>query len=133
MAVSKFRFLSVVGTKLRTKVLAVRCAPKFDITIAETERRVAERAAGWAAVYEIPAARDHQIPPPNESKTYGVSVLPPQNLTTNGAENQFPHCYPIQKYADSCKNPAAALPKYCCAAYVFLRSRYGLNLSAAPR
>jgi hypothetical protein len=63
MALSKVRFLSVVRTKLRTEVVAVRRPPKFNITIAETERLVAERAASGAAVHEIPAARDHQIPP----------------------------------------------------------------------
>lgn len=59
MVLSKVRFRSVVSAKLRTKVVAVRRSPKFEITIAETERLVAERAAVWAAVDEIPAARKH--------------------------------------------------------------------------
>jgi hypothetical protein len=61
MVLSKVRFLSVVGAKLRTEVVAVRRPPKFKITIAETDRRVAEHAA--AADDEISAARNHQILP----------------------------------------------------------------------
>jgi hypothetical protein len=68
MVLSKVRFLSVVGAKLRTEVVAVRRPPKFKITIAETERLVAEHAAVCTAVNEISAARNHQIPPP--SKTF---------------------------------------------------------------
>ena len=65
-------FLGVVGAKLRTEVVTVRRPPKFNITIAGTERLVAERAAGRAAVHEIPAARDHQIAPPSEKTTHGL-------------------------------------------------------------
>jgi hypothetical protein len=72
-ALSKVRFLSVVGAKLRTEVVTVRRSPKFNITIAGTERLVAERAACGAAVLEIPAARDHQIPPPSEKQKHGVA------------------------------------------------------------
>jgi hypothetical protein len=46
MALLKLRFLCVVGAKLRTEVMAARCPPKFDVTIAWTKRIVAERAAG---------------------------------------------------------------------------------------
>jgi hypothetical protein len=63
MVLSKVRFLSVVGAKLRTEVVAVGRSPKFKITIAKTERLVAEHAAVWAVVDEIPAARNHQICP----------------------------------------------------------------------
>jgi hypothetical protein len=66
MTLSKVRFLRVIRAKLRTEVVAARRPPKFNITIAKTERLVAERAAGGIAVHEIPAARDHQIPPPSE-------------------------------------------------------------------
>jgi hypothetical protein len=67
MVLSKVRFLSVVGAKLRTEVVAVRRPPKFKITIAETERLVAEHAAVWAVDDEISAARNHQIPPPEQN------------------------------------------------------------------
>jgi hypothetical protein len=67
-ALSKARFLSVVRAKLRTEVVAVRRPPKFNVTIAGAERLVAEGAAGGAGVHEIPAARDHQIPPPSEKR-----------------------------------------------------------------
>jgi hypothetical protein len=67
MMLSKARFLSVVGAKLRTEVVAVRRPPKFKITIAETERLVAEHAAVCTAVNEISAARNHQIPPPEQN------------------------------------------------------------------
>jgi hypothetical protein len=53
MVLSKVRFLSVVGAKLRTEVVAARRPPKFKITIAETERLVAEHAAVWAVDDEI--------------------------------------------------------------------------------
>jgi hypothetical protein len=56
---SKVRFLGVVGAKLRTKVVAGRRPPKFNVTIAGTEWLAAEHAADGAAVHEIPAAREH--------------------------------------------------------------------------
>ena len=75
MALSELGFLCVVGAKLRTEVVAVRRPPKFNMTFAEKERLVAERAAGGPAVHEIPAARDHQIPPPSKKIRHGVSAL----------------------------------------------------------
>jgi hypothetical protein len=45
--------------KLRTKVVAGRRPPKFNVTIAGTEWLAAEHAADRAAVHEIPAAREH--------------------------------------------------------------------------
>jgi hypothetical protein len=74
MMLSKARFLSVVGAKLRTEVVAVRRPPKFKITIAETERLVAEHAAVCTAVNEISAARNHQIPPRAKHSTTNGSV-----------------------------------------------------------
>jgi hypothetical protein len=74
MVLSKVRFLSVVGAKLRTEVVAVRRPPKFKITIAETERLVAEHAAVCTAVNEISAARNHQIPPRAKHSTTNGSV-----------------------------------------------------------
>ena len=59
MVLSKIRFLSVVGAKLRTEVVAVRRPPKFNVTIAGTERFAAEHAVDGAAVDKIPAAREH--------------------------------------------------------------------------
>jgi hypothetical protein len=56
---SKVRFLGVVGAKLRTKVVAGRRPPKFNVTIVGTKRLAAEHAADWAAIHEIPAAREH--------------------------------------------------------------------------
>lgn len=73
MVLSKIRFLSVVGAKLRTEVVTVRCPPKFKITIAETERLVAEHAAVWAIDDEISAARNHQIPPEQNIQTQMVA------------------------------------------------------------
>ena len=65
MVLSKVRFLSIVGAKLRTEVVAVRRPPKFKITIAETERLVAEHAA--VADDEISAAQI--LPRANHSNT----------------------------------------------------------------
>jgi len=59
-AFSKLRFLSVVGTKLRAKVLPGGRAPDFHVAIAGAERLAAEHAAAGAAVHEIPAAREHR-------------------------------------------------------------------------
>jgi hypothetical protein len=59
MTLSKVRFLSVFGAKLRTKVVPGRRPPKFNVTIAETERLAAEHAVNGAAVHEIPTAREH--------------------------------------------------------------------------
>ena len=66
MALSELCLLCIVRAKLRTKVVAISRPPKFNMTIAKTERLVAERSAGGAAVYEVLAARDHQIPPLSE-------------------------------------------------------------------
>ena len=74
MVLSKIRFLSVVGAKLRTEVVAVRRPPKFKITIAETERLVAEHAAVWAVDDEISAARNHQNSPLSETFKHKGSV-----------------------------------------------------------
>jgi hypothetical protein len=63
MVISKLRFLSIVGAELRTEVVATSRPPKFKVTIAETERLIAERAAVWTAVDEISAARNHPDPP----------------------------------------------------------------------
>ena len=67
-ALAKVRFLSVVCAKLRAEVVTVSRPPNFN----RTEWLVAERAAGRAAVHEIPAARDHQIAPPSEKTTRGL-------------------------------------------------------------
>jgi hypothetical protein len=56
---SKKHFLSVVRAKLRAKVVAGRCPPKFNVAIAGTERLAAEHAVDGAAVHEIPAACEH--------------------------------------------------------------------------
>jgi hypothetical protein len=53
------RFLGVVGAKLRTKVVAGRRPPKFNVAVAGTERLAAEHAVDRASVEEIPAAREH--------------------------------------------------------------------------
>src|SRR5262249_44005880 len=66
---SKLRFLSVVGTKLRAKVLPGGRAPDFHVAIAGAERLAAEHAAAGAAVHEIPAAREHRKSLPQ----FGVS------------------------------------------------------------
>src|SRR5260370_39723552 len=57
---SKVGFLSVVGAKLRTKVVAGRGPPKFHVTVARAERLAAEHE-GNGAVDEIAAAREHWI------------------------------------------------------------------------
>jgi hypothetical protein len=72
VVLSKVRFLSVVGAKLRTEVVAIRCPP-IKITIAETERLVAEHAAVLAAVGEISAACNHQIRPEQNILTQMVA------------------------------------------------------------
>jgi hypothetical protein len=59
MALAKLCFLGIVRAKLRTEVFAIGCAPDFDVTIAENERLVAERAASEIAALEVLAARDH--------------------------------------------------------------------------
>jgi hypothetical protein len=59
-ASSKLRFLSVVGAKLRAKVLPGGRAPEFNVAIAGAERLAAEHAAARAAIHEIPAAREHR-------------------------------------------------------------------------
>jgi hypothetical protein len=74
---SKVRFLSVVGAKLRTEMVTVGRPPKVNITIAGTERLVAVRAAGGVAVLEIPAARDHQNSLPSEKQTRCCDLLNP--------------------------------------------------------
>src|SRR5215471_10476923 len=63
MAVSKLRFLCVVGAKLRTEVTAVRCPPKFNVPIAGMKRPITEGAKGRSPSHQISAANDHQIPP----------------------------------------------------------------------
>jgi hypothetical protein len=57
MVLSKVRFLSVVGAKLRAKVVARRRPPKFNVALAKTEWLAAEYAVDGAAVDEMPAAR----------------------------------------------------------------------------
>jgi hypothetical protein len=69
MALSEVGFLSVVCTKLRTEMVAVRRSPKFKITVTETERFVAKGATSGAAV-QIPAARDHESPPSSEGNCH---------------------------------------------------------------
>jgi hypothetical protein len=44
-------------------MVAIRRAPNFNMTIADTERMVAELAAVGYAGHEIFGARDHQISP----------------------------------------------------------------------
>jgi hypothetical protein len=59
VTLSEERFLSVICTKFRTKVVSAGCPPKLNEILATTERLTAEPAAGRAAVHEIPAAREH--------------------------------------------------------------------------
>ena len=59
-SLAELRFLGVVGTKLRAKVLSRGRAPKFDVAVAGTERLSAEHAATRAGVDDIPAAREHR-------------------------------------------------------------------------
>jgi hypothetical protein len=40
MVLSKVRFLSIIGAKLRTEVVAIRRPPKFKIAIEQAERLV---------------------------------------------------------------------------------------------
>ena len=70
-SLAKVRFLSVVCAKLRAEVVTVSRPPNFN----RTEWLVAERAAGRAAVHEIPAARDHQIAPPSEKQHTVFGIL----------------------------------------------------------
>jgi hypothetical protein len=59
-ALAELRFLGVVSTKLRAKVLSRGRAPKFNVAVAGTERLSAEHAAARAGVDDIPAAREHR-------------------------------------------------------------------------
>jgi hypothetical protein len=59
MTLFKERFLSVFCAKFGTKMIAGRCPPKLNVTIARTEWLAAEQAVDGAAVHEIPAAREH--------------------------------------------------------------------------
>jgi hypothetical protein len=43
MVLSKVRFLSIIGAKLRTEVVAIRRPPKFKIAIEQAERLVPTR------------------------------------------------------------------------------------------
>ena len=63
----KLRFLCIVGTKLRTEVMALGCPPKFAVAIAQTEQLVAERTAGGAPGHQISATCEHQVSPPKNT------------------------------------------------------------------
>ena len=64
----KLRFLSIIRAKLRTEILATGSPPSFDVTVAAAEWLMEEGAADRAAIHEISAARDHQMPPPSEKQ-----------------------------------------------------------------
>jgi len=64
----KLRFFSIVRAKLRTEILAAGRSPSLDMAIAAAEWLLAKGAADRAAIHKIPAARDHQIPPPSEKQ-----------------------------------------------------------------
>jgi hypothetical protein len=93
-ALSELRFLCVGGAKLRTEVMAVRCPPKFNVTIAGTKGFVAERTAGGTRSHYISAARDHQIPPPSKNKTRCGDLLNPAAQFVNASLIQGPRSWP---------------------------------------
>jgi hypothetical protein len=62
-------FLSVVGTKLRAEMFAVRSSPRFKITVVETEWLITKGAASGATV-QVLAVREHESPPSSEDTSH---------------------------------------------------------------